>query len=124
MTQTIGTYVIDVVPESFRELRTFFGFKWDRWGSSGYERAHQSYGWVGGWEFTCKEDANAVAWTGSTAYLLLYPYLTSGVAVDMTISIDTRHATPASQQVYVESVEVWYEDALNTRYIAVTVSAV
>jgi hypothetical protein len=122
-TYKIDAQTISIQQGSFREHRQFAGTDWDAWVNNAYARKHQSYGWIGGWAFTCVEDASSVTWANSVAYHL-YTHITDGAAVALEITNGTKHSLPVGQTVYVESVEVWYSAGMKTRYFSVKVRAV
>ena len=125
MTVTIGSNILNVKWDSFRESREFFGFEWTRWNKTAgkIEPNHKAFGWIGIWEFTAFEDAQAVPWSSSAA-LALRGYVDNGVTLPITITAGTKHSAPVGQYVNVESVsDTWYGAGLKTRYFNVKVRA-
>jgi hypothetical protein len=95
----IDGLVIVIQGGSFLESRAFAGVDWDAWVNNAYARKQQSYGWVGGWQFTCMENADAVTWANSVANHL-YTHIADGAAVTLEITNGTKHSLPVGQTVH------------------------
>lgn len=123
MASSIDGYAIQIQDGSFSETCGFVGSDVDVWlGTAGHQRQHKAYGAASFWSFVCVEDCESVAWVNSVGNHLA-THVTDGAAVAWVVDAGAKHSVPAGQLVYVLGLEIWFGQAMKTRYIKLTVRA-
>jgi hypothetical protein len=124
-TTQIDSTPLKIVDGGFGDACDFLGVDSDIFkGGQGHQRLHKSYGSVDGWVFTVEEDTATVPWTSSIAYAL-QSKLTRAIPVLLIADVLTnRYNMPASQFVYVMSIQVSYSENMAVRYTSLAVQAI
>lgn len=111
---------VNVVSGTYKKSMTFVGTEWDQWLNAAYKRAHKSFGVLTSAVVTCFENAQTVTQANSVA-TYLEGLSASGALCAFAVSFGTGGAIHSlSANVYILSVDTWFDEALTLRYFQVT----
>lgn len=114
---------VNVVSGTYKENQTFVGVEWDDWANGGYAHKHKSFGVLLSAVITCFENAQTVTWANSVGKYL-NGLAASGAQCAFVISAGTGGSIHSlSTNVYIQIVNVWYDEVLSIRYFQVTFTA-